>query len=120
MTKFTAEEIEVAKSNGISLAALHQRIRKGWDKEQAITIPILNSIETARRGTEAAKKYRKSKRSNSWSARGVGIMVRCPVPGCEHTGNIITKAHCRLVHHMERDEVKKKYGMPYNVKVGVI
>lgn len=69
---------------------------------------------------EVAKKHRKSKRSNSWSARGVGIMVRCPVPGCEHTGNIITKAHCRLVHNMERDEVKKKYGMPYNVKVGVI
>ena len=49
--------------------------------------------------------------SNSWSAQSSG-QLRCPVPGCTHKGDIITKLHCRNVHGMERDEVKARYGMP--------
>lgn len=54
--------------------------------------------------------------SNSWSAPN-GSRLRCPVPGCTHTGDIITKLHCRTAHNMEREEVKKKYGMPIIVGV---
>lgn len=56
------------------------------------------------------------KLSTSWSTCSSG-MLRCPVPGCKHTGDIITKAHCRIAHNMEREEVKKKYGMPIIVGV---
>lgn len=38
--------------------------------------------------------------------------VRCPVPGCGHIGNFISKVHCRKVHGMEREEVGKLYGYP--------
>lgn len=54
--------------------------------------------------------------SNSWFGDGNSIL-RCPVPGCDHTGSIITKVHCRMAHNMERDEVKKKYGMPFKLDV---
>ena len=53
--------------------------------------------------------------SNSWSASNSN-RLRCPVPGCTHKAEIITKAHCRIEHDMERDEVKKKYGMPIIVE----
>lgn len=49
--------------------------------------------------------------STTWSA-GTGAFVRCPYPNCTHTGLLITKAHCRLEHQMEREEIGKLYGMP--------
>lgn len=42
-------------------------------------------------------------------------LLKCPVPGCNHMGNIITKIHCRLEHGMTRDEVGIRYGMPKRV-----
>lgn len=55
-----------------------------------------------------------NKRTNSWSSVFAGA-VRCPVPGCNHVGTLITKAHCRLYHHMEREEVEQLHGMPFVV-----
>ena len=49
--------------------------------------------------------------SDSWHGR-TNTVLQCPIPGCEHKGEIITKAHLRLHHGMERNEVKEKYGMP--------
>ncbi|MEK5429687.1 hypothetical protein MKY88_02380 [Lysinibacillus sp. FSL R7-0073] len=49
-----------------------------------------------------------------WNAR-YGAYIKCPVPNCNHVGSVITKAHCRLVHGMDRAEVRKKYGFPENV-----
>ena len=53
--------------------------------------------------------------SNTWFA-GTNKGLCCPVPGCTHTGEVITKAHCRIVHGMERETVRKKYGMPVIVE----
>ena len=52
-----------------------------------------------------------SNKSESWYAN-TNKGVRCPVPGCTHAGEGITKVHCRNVHGMEREEVKELYGMP--------
>lgn len=41
--------------------------------------------------------------------------VKCPVPGCLHTGDVITKVHCRDAHGLERGEVKELYGTPYRI-----
>ncbi|MFJ8100257.1 hypothetical protein [Lysinibacillus sp. NPDC096212] len=49
-----------------------------------------------------------------WNAKH-GAYIKCPVPNCNHIGIVITKAHCRLVHRMTREEVRKKYGFPKNV-----
>lgn len=54
------------------------------------------------------------RRSIGWSS-SAGNMVKCPVSGCEHIGQMITKVHCRNVHNLERYEVKKLYGMPFLV-----
>ena len=113
MTKFTAEEIEIAKSNGVSLTTLHNRIKRGWSVEMAINTPLLNGNQSAKVGAKAAREYAKRKRSTSWFANGTNSLIRCPYPGCTHTGTVITKAHCKLAHNMDRKEVGKKYGMPY-------
>lgn len=52
-----------------------------------------------------------------WSSKSFESMVVCPVPGCNHKGQIITKVHCRLVHGMEREEIGKKYGLPQEERV---
>lgn len=44
-----------------------------------------------------------------------GELLKCPVPGCNHIGHIITKLHCRLEHGMTRDEVGEMYGKPRRV-----
>ena len=49
--------------------------------------------------------------SDSWHARNNDKLI-CSVPGCNHVGEIITKAHLREVHRLTREEVKKLYGMP--------
>ena len=49
--------------------------------------------------------------SSYWFAGAHG-QLKCPVPGCNHVAEVITKAHCRIVHGMEREDVKKAYGMP--------
>lgn len=59
-------------------------------------------------------------RWNSWSSTGLNSVLQCPVPGCGHKGQIITKAHCRMSHGMSREEIKKKYGMPIKVDVRII
>ena len=53
--------------------------------------------------------------SNNWFA-GTNKGLKCPVEGCNHVGEVITKAHCRIVHGMEREEVRKRYGMPIVVE----
>lgn len=53
--------------------------------------------------------------STTWFA-GTNKGLRCSVPGCEHIGEVITKAHCRIAHNMERTEVAKQYGMPVVVE----
>ncbi len=49
-----------------------------------------------------------------WSAKQGGY-IKCPVDGCNHTGIIITAAHCRMAHNMTRAEVQKEYGIPKGV-----
>lgn len=58
----------------------------------------------------------KKKKINPWVAKP-NQYVMCPVPGCQHFGNIITKAHCRIAHKLTRDEVKETYGVPSEVKM---
>ncbi|MFW7187315.1 hypothetical protein [Lysinibacillus sp. BNK-21] len=50
-----------------------------------------------------------------WSAKQGGGYIKCPVKDCNHIGNVITEAHCRIAHGMTRQEVKEKYGLPQNV-----
>jgi len=38
--KFTDEEMKIAASNGVSLAALHSRVKNGWSRKEAINIPL--------------------------------------------------------------------------------
>ncbi|WP_054767305.1 hypothetical protein [Lysinibacillus parviboronicapiens] len=54
------------------------------------------------------------KRNDSWSAVAKELL-KCPHPNCHHVGQVITKAHCRIHHNMEREEMKKKYGMPFRL-----
>lgn len=49
-----------------------------------------------------------------WSSAG-NEMIMCPHENCIHTGHVITKAHCRMEHGMEREEVQKLYGFPKRV-----
>ncbi|GKV66730.1 MULTISPECIES: hypothetical protein [unclassified Sporosarcina] len=56
------------------------------------------------------------KRSNSWHGPGISSL-RCPYPECGHMAQIITKAHCRINHDMEREEIAEKYGYPVTVKM---
>lgn len=115
MSTFTPEQIKIAESNGVSLAALHNRIKRGWNIESAINTPLLNGNQSAKVGAKAAREYAKRKRSTSWFANGANSLIRCPYPGCTHTGTVITKAHCKLAHNMDRKELAKKYGMPYQI-----
>lgn len=59
-------------------------------------------------------KVLKEKDASKWSATG-NEMVKCPVPGCNHLGLLITKIHCRMEHDMERHEIEEKYGHPKRV-----
>src|SRR5690554_863774 len=115
MSTFTPEQIKIAEGNGVSLAALHNRIKRGWNIESAINTPLLNGNQSAKVGAKAAREYAKRKRSTSWFANGAGTLVKCPYPNCNHAGTVITKAHCRLVHDMDRKQLGKKYGMPYKI-----
>lgn len=56
--------------------------------------------------------------STTWYAPTKATVV-CPHPECSHVSDyVITKAHCRTVHNMERDQVKKLYGMPKIIRRG--
>ena len=50
------------------------------------------------------------KPNDIWNARHNNIL-QCPVPGCNHVGEIITKAHLKT-HGLTREECKALYGMP--------
>lgn len=104
--KVSKEQAAIAQQNGIHLATVYTRLHYGWNMEQAITTPP---------GANRSEYNKNSIRSNSWHSPGIGILLRCPIPGCAHTGNIITKVHCRNEHGMERDEVGEKYGMPFKI-----
>lgn len=108
MAKFTQEQIDRAAEHGVSKQTLYSRVHYGWDIERAMT--------TSPESNKSAFNNKVS-RSNSWYSHGVNTVLRCPVPNCGHTAGIITKVHCRLNHGMEREEVKKRYGMPFNVTV---
>jgi len=43
--------------------------------------------------------------------------VRCPYPECGHIGDFITKAHCRIAHNMEQEELFSKYGEPLSIVI---
>ncbi|PEJ56081.1 hypothetical protein CN692_19155 [Bacillus sp. AFS002410] len=43
-------------------------------------------------------------------------METCLYPGCGYKADFISKAHCRSVHEMEREEIEKKYGKSIGVK----
>lgn len=61
-TVFTREEIARAKKNGISYRTLHWRVQKGrWDKEKAITTPVLSSDEVMKRAREKCPLYQNRK-----------------------------------------------------------
>lgn len=62
-------------------------------------------------------KFGKLERSNSWYSLGSVSYLKCPFPDCNHIAEVMTKAHCRVAHGMEREEVKRLYGMPYLLEV---
>lgn len=43
--------------------------------------------------------------------------VKCPVPGCDHCGELITVSHCESAHGMARRELFKEYGNPEALKL---
>lgn len=43
------------------------------------------------------------------------LAYKCPVPGCNHVGQVLTKAHFKLVHNMSKDEAIEKYGAPEQI-----
>lgn len=45
----------------------------------------------------------------------INSTVRCPYPGCGHTGDVITNNHCRTAHKMERKELFGRFGKPQGV-----
>lgn len=53
-------------------------------------------------------------RAESWSSVA-DEFIQCPVPDCGHLGAMITKAHCRMAHNLEREEVEKLHGKPFRV-----
>ena len=57
---------------------------------------------------------RQLQRSQGFHGQG-GELVQCSVEGCQHIGEVITAAHCRIVHEMTREEVEKKFGKPYRI-----
>lgn len=112
MAKFTNEQIKRAEDNGVSFQLLHNRVSRGWDIETSIITPPNSRDEVSK----VVREKQQKNRSDSWYSYGAGKVLKCPVPGCDHVGGVITKAHCRMHHGMERDEVKKKYGMPMKVE----
>lgn len=50
--------------------------------------------------------------SRTFYSPGLGKQVKCPVDGCEHVGDGITKVHLRMAHGMTRDDVIKRFGYP--------
>jgi len=104
----TKEQRATAEENGIKYNTLANRLFDGWEIERAITEKL------NRKGGRTDKKVKQEDGkdvSDSWFA-GPGQMVKCSVEGCTHSGYVITKTHCRNEHGMEREEVKKKFGMP--------
>lgn len=118
MSQVTLQQRLTAEENGVSYQLLNDRLRKGWSIDQAITEPPKSKEEVGKIGAEKAKEMRSSNRSSLWT--GSGGLLMCPVPECGHIGTIITKVHCRIAHEMEREEVQKLYGMPFNVKNKII
>jgi hypothetical protein len=43
--------------------------------------------------------------------------LKCPHPECGHICDILTKAHVRMEHDMERDELFELYGEPIQLRV---
>lgn len=50
--------------------------------------------------------------SKTFYSPGLGKQVKCPVNGCKHVGDGITKAHLREAHGMTREEVVRRFGYP--------
>jgi len=101
------EQRETAEKNGIKRNTLANRLSDGWDIERAIT----EKTGTNWRAVGNKVNQEGENVSDSWFA-GTNAALKCPVEGCKHVGEVITKAHCRIAHNMERNEVSKKYGMP--------
>ena len=55
-------------------------------------------------------------KSQDWSAPP-NSLVECPVDGCKHQGELITKYHLRNEHGLERSEVEAIYGMPEVISI---
>lgn len=43
------------------------------------------------------------------------MLFKCPYPGCEHMGLVITKVHCENKHSTEKELIFEKYGKPEKV-----
>lgn len=56
--RWTSEELETMKKNGISINAANGRIRLKWSKEDAIKTPIMTEQERIERVREGVKKRR--------------------------------------------------------------
>lgn len=65
----TLEEAEVAKQNGILRMTVRHRIKAGWTREDALTLPVIPHGQRKRRGKQLQKK-------------GCGTKPKCK--GCEH------------------------------------
>ena len=50
-----------------------------------------------------------------WSSDASNKLVQCPVTGCGHIGQIITKAHFKIHHDITRDEAEKRFGEAISV-----
>lgn len=42
-------------------------------------------------------------------------METCTFPGCGYQADFITKAHCKMVHGITREELYSKYGKKTNL-----
>ena len=54
--------------------------------------------------------------SKTFYSPGLGKQVKCPVDGCGHAGDGITKYHLRTAHGMTREEVVKRFGYPTTIE----
>ena len=112
----TAEQRQAAFEKGISLTTIRNRLSRGWSAEDAIGESVKskggrNDKSKMVNVDTDGKKEMESYPSESFFA-GPRQMLGCPVEGCNHVGLVITKAHCRIEHGLERNEVVSKYGMP--------
>ena len=111
MKDLTTEQRETAEKNGIKYNTLVKRLAWGWGIKEAIGEKT--QIKGGRRDNQQTND---DKTMSAYWFAGTNKGLKCPVEGCNHVGEVITKAHCRIVHGMEREQVRERYGMPIVVE----